>query len=182
MFQWTKIACVALWDPGFIKFQQELKHCPLDWKTTIQWNVVLTIFQLNHICQGCWKIVGPTFWCIIFLQSRGQGPKSRKATGQICPLISTRIRTLSLGLENYNTMKCQYDNFPAILTYVVMLENCQNYFSMNVCSPIQGTMFSLSNSRFNQIKTIYLKFWIGIIFWYLFVGRWSSVVATLGGH
>ena len=66
---------VALWDPGFLKFQQEFESCPLDWKTTIRWNDVSVIFQHNHVYQGCWKNAGPTFQCIIVLQSRGQGPE-----------------------------------------------------------------------------------------------------------
>ena len=66
----------ALWDPGFITFQHELEFCPLDWRTTIHWNVVPPIFQHDHICQGCWKNAGPTFQCMVVLQSRGQGPDS----------------------------------------------------------------------------------------------------------
>ena len=53
--------CVALWDPGFIKFQQESGYFLLDWRTIIHWNVVPAIFQHNHIYQGCWKIARPTF-------------------------------------------------------------------------------------------------------------------------
>ena len=37
------------------------------------------LFLLFHpLCQGCWTIVGPTFQCIIVLQSRGKGPKNRR--------------------------------------------------------------------------------------------------------
>ena len=69
---------VALWDPGFIKFQQELKSCPLDWRTQIYSNVVPAIFQHNHICQVCWKNTGPTFQWFVVLQFRVRGPKKMK--------------------------------------------------------------------------------------------------------
>ena len=49
---------------------------PLDWRTTIHWNIVLTIFPHNHICQDCWKNTRSTFVCMVILQSRGQGPDS----------------------------------------------------------------------------------------------------------
>ena len=38
--------------------------------------------------------------------------KRRNTTGQICPLLWTTIRTLSPGLENYNTVKCWSGIFP----------------------------------------------------------------------
>ena len=41
----------------------------------------MTIFQLNDLCQGCWKIVAPTFQSIVVLQSRGKGPKKKKNYG-----------------------------------------------------------------------------------------------------
>ena len=52
-----------------------IKFCPLDWKTTIHWNVVLAFFQHNHICQDCWKNTRSTFECMVIPKSRGQGPK-----------------------------------------------------------------------------------------------------------
>ena len=61
--------------------------------------------------------------------------------GQICPVLSTRIWNLSPGLENKHTLKYWYDVFPTILTYINMLENCQNKILVYGCSPIQGTKF-----------------------------------------
>ena len=65
--------------------------------------------------------------------------KRCRTTGQICAILSTRIWTLSPGLENNHTLKCWSGIFPTILTYVCMLENCQNNILVYGCSPIQGT-------------------------------------------
>ena len=113
----------------------------MDWRTSIYWNVVLTIFQHINICKYFWKNTRSTFDCIVILKSRGQGPKKIEKTGQICPVLSTRIWTLSPGLENTNTLKCWSGIFPTILTYIIMLENWQNNILVYGCSPIQGTKF-----------------------------------------
>ena len=65
--------------------------------------------------------------------------KRWKTTGQICPLLSTRIRTLSPRLENNNTLKCWCGIFPYILSMLQCMDNCQNSILMYGCSPIQGT-------------------------------------------
>ena len=62
-------------------------------------------------------------------------------TGQICPVVLHLFWTLSHGFENTHTFKCWSDIFPTILTYIFMLENCQNDISVYGCSPIQGTKF-----------------------------------------
>ena len=67
--------------------------------------------------------------------------KKWRTTGQICPLLSTRIWTLSPGLENNHTLKCWSGIFPTILTHMIILENCQNNILVYGCSPIQGTKF-----------------------------------------
>ena len=126
-----------------------IKCCPLDWRTTIHWNVVLAIFQHNNICKYCWKNTRSTFECTVILKSRRQGQKRWKTTGQICPILSTRIWTLSPGFENNHPLKCWSDIFPTILTYMIMLENCQNNISVYSCSPIQGTKF---HSCWNLMK------------------------------
>ena len=118
-----------------------MKFCPLDWRTTTHWNVALPIFQHNHICQDCWKITRSTFECMVILKSRGQGTKKVENYGQICPILSTRIWTLSPGLENNHKLKCWSGIFPKFLTYMIMLENCQNSISVYSCSSIQGTKF-----------------------------------------
>ena len=41
-------------------------------------------------------------------------------------VLSTRIWTLAPGLENNHTLKCGSVIFTTILTYMIMLENCQN--------------------------------------------------------
>ena len=46
---------VPLWHSGVIELEKKIQYFPLDWRATIHWNVVPSIFQPNHICQGCWK-------------------------------------------------------------------------------------------------------------------------------
>ena len=53
------------------------------------------------------------------------------------------------GFENNHTFKCWSGIFPTILTYMIMLGNCQNNISLYGCSPIQGTKFY---SRWNLMK------------------------------
>ena len=60
-------------------------------------------------------------------------------------------KILSPGLGNNHTLKCCSGNnhtfkcwsgiFPTILSYVIMLENCQNNILVYGCSPIQGTEY-----------------------------------------
>ena len=79
---------------------------------------------------------------MVILKSRGQGQtKIWRTNGQICPVLSTRIWTLSPGLENNHTNKCWSGILPTILTYIILLENCQNNISVYGCSPIQGKIF-----------------------------------------
>ena len=118
-----------------------IKFCPLDWRSTLNWNVVLTIFQHDHICQDCWKNTRSTFECTVIPKSRGQAPKKMETTRQICPVLSTRIWTLSPGLENNQTLKSWSGSFPTILKNMIMLENCQKNISVYGCFPIQGTKF-----------------------------------------
>ena len=62
-----------------------------------------------------------------------------RTTGQICPVLSTRLWTLSPGLDSNHTLKCWSGIFLTILTYMIMLENYQNNISVYGWSPIQGT-------------------------------------------
>ena len=64
-----------------------------------------------------------------------------ESTGQICPVVFHLFWTLSPGFENKHTIKCWSGIFPTILTYIIMLENCENNISVYGCSPIQGTTF-----------------------------------------
>ena len=67
--------------------------------------------------------------------------KRWRTAEQICPVLSTGIWTFSPGLENNHTLKSWSGIFPTILTYMIMLENCQNNISGYGCSQIQGTKF-----------------------------------------
>ena len=107
----------------------------------------------NHTlkcCSGnfpiiCVKIVGKisdqhlNVW--LFSNPGDKVQKRWRTMGQICSVLSTRIWTLSPGLENNHTLRCWSGIFPAILTYMIRLENSQNNISVYRCSPIQGTKF-----------------------------------------
>ena len=51
------------------------RHCPLNWWSTLHWNVCSAFFQQPWNTWSCWKIDGPTFECMVVLQSRGQDLK-----------------------------------------------------------------------------------------------------------
>ena len=80
-----------------------------------------------------------------------------ESTGQICPVVLHLFWTLSPGFENNHTFKCWSGIFPTILTYMIMLENCQNNISVYGCSPIQGTKF-YSCQNFSSLA---LSVWAG---------------------
>ena len=126
---------VALWDPESTKFQCYLGPSPRDWRTLIHFNVVLTVFHIDHISQGVCKTVRTTFQCIVVLQLRGEGPEN---LSRICPIVMCLFRTFSPRLENNDTSKCSSDSFAHTLRYVVNVENCQNYIEMYQCPPIAG--------------------------------------------
>ena len=58
------------------KFKNNLNLFPLIGQQPSNQMLFQLFFQPNHICQGCCKIVGPTFQCIVVLQPRGEGPDS----------------------------------------------------------------------------------------------------------
>ena len=81
------------------------------------------------------------FDCMVILQSRGQAPDSCWKYGTDLSRSSSSFLDLAPGFENIHTFKCWSGIFPTILTYTIMLENCQNNISVYGCSPIQGTTF-----------------------------------------
>ena len=70
---------VALSDPESTKFQCYSEPSLSDWRTLMYFNVVLTVFHIDHISQRVCKNVRTTFQCIIVL--RGKGPEN---LSQIC--------------------------------------------------------------------------------------------------
>ena len=56
-------------------FTYFLGPSPRDLRTTIHWNVFPTNFFSPLYTWSLWKTVRTTFYCIIILQSRGEGPK-----------------------------------------------------------------------------------------------------------
>ena len=98
---------VALWYPESTKFQCYLGPSPRNRRTLIHFNVVPTIFHIDHISQGVWKTVRTTFQCIIVLKLRGEGSEN---PSQICPIVMCLFMTFSLRLDNNDTSKCSSDS------------------------------------------------------------------------
>ena len=94
---------------------------------------------LSYISRLLKKIPDQHLNVWLFSNSRDKIQKRWRTAWKICPVLSKRIWTLSPGLENNHTFKCWFGIFPTILTYIIMLENCQNNISVYGCSPIQGT-------------------------------------------
>ena len=127
------LAYVALWDPESTQFQCYLGPSPRHWRTFMHFNVVLTVFHIDHIFQNMWKTVRTTFLCTIVLQSWGEGHEKEQNYGTDSGQI---FRTFSPQLENNDTLKCSSDSFAHTLRYVVNVENCQNYIEMFQYPPI----------------------------------------------
>ena len=72
---------VSLWDPESMKFSHVLERSPWDWEATMHHNVVLAFFHTQNLCHGAWKILRTTLCCFVFLQSRGEGLKSKENYG-----------------------------------------------------------------------------------------------------
>ena len=94
----------------------------------------VSVTQFNSLFHSFFN--STTFQCIFVLQFRGHIPKRMENYGTNWSLLSTRIRTLSTGLENNNTLKCWSSTFLTTLVYAVMLENFRSAISMYCCSPI----------------------------------------------
>ena len=137
----SMITYVPFWDPGFIKFQQELNFVP--WIGEQPYTEML-FWQFSNIIIYV-KIVGkiPDQHLSVWLLSN-PGDKVQilvESTGQICPVVLHLFWTLSPGFENNHTFKCWSGIFSTILTYIIRLENCQNKISVYGCSPIQESKF-----------------------------------------
>ena len=77
----------------------------------------------------------------LLLKSRGQGPKKMENKGTNLSRTFNKNMDLVPWLENNHTLKWWSGIFLTILTYIIMLENCQNNILVCGCSPIQGTKF-----------------------------------------
>ena len=106
------------------------------------------------------KTVRTTFWCIIVLQLRGEGPEKAHNYGTDSGKI---FRTFSPQLENNDTVRYSSDSFAHTLRYVVNVENCQNYIEMYQYPPITGIrswialkLGGLRISRCNIYISLYL--------------------------
>ena len=75
--------------------------------------------------------------------------------GQICPALSTSIWTLAHGLENNHTFKWYSGIFPTILTYIIMLDKCQNNVWL-FSNPGDNILFSL---KFHEARIPEWNLW-----------------------
>ena len=113
---------VTLWDTGFTKLQHLLEPCPLDWiKLYIGMKFQQFSRNTTHVSING-KLSELHFKISLFSNQGDKVLKNRKAMGKISPVLSTRIRTLSLGLENNNWLKWSSDTIPTMLTCVILLE------------------------------------------------------------
>ena len=56
-------------------------------------------------------------------------------------LVFLLFMTFSPQLETNNTLQCSSDSFPRMVTYILCVENCQNYIWTHSCLPIAGRLF-----------------------------------------
>ena len=148
---------VALWDPGFNKFQEESGSFLLDWKTTIHWNFVLAIFQLCHIYQGCWKISGPTYQCIVVPQSRMKDPKKIENYGTNLSPSFNKNQDLSswIGEQQYTEMlDGQFSNIPDVCDIVGKL--LEQHFNISFFSNPGGKILILLEILWSQYLRVQL--------------------------
>ena len=120
---------VALWYPESTQFQCYLGPSTRNWRTLINFNIVLTVFHIDRISLGVCKTVKTTFWCIIVLQSWGEAHEKAHNYGKDLGQI---FRTFSPQLD---TLKCSSDSFAHTPRYVDNVENCRNYIEMYQCPP-----------------------------------------------
>ena len=97
-------------------------------------NVVLTILDTKNIYHHVWKTVRSKIQCTVGLQSWGEGHK-------ICPIVFLAFQTFSPELENKETSKYGSESFPYMVTYILCVENCQNFILTHSCLPIAGKLF-----------------------------------------
>ena len=105
-------------------------------------NVVLTVFHAQNIYHHVWKTVRTTLQCMVGLQSWGKGHEmEKKNMGQIGPIVFLAFQIFSPGLEKNETSKCGSERFPRMVTYILCLENCQNYILTHSCLAILERLF-----------------------------------------
>ena len=88
-----------------------LERSPRDWKSTMRQSVVLTVFHTQNICHSVWKNLRTTLWCFVFLQSRGEGLKSKENYGtkfyllfKPSPRDWRKRKHQSVVLRNFHTL------------------------------------------------------------------------------
>ena len=97
-------------------------------------------FQNSNLCpppNGAWKILRTTLCCFVFLQSRGEGLKSKENYGTKFSLL---FKPSPRDWRKKAT-KCGSLNFPRNVTYILCVGECQNHILMHSCLPIPGRPF-----------------------------------------
>ena len=70
-----------------------------------------------HICHYVWKVVRTSSHCIVVIKSQGKGPIKYENNGTN---VLLRFRIFSPQLKIIDIIKCSSDNFPYMVTYIVM--------------------------------------------------------------
>ena len=71
----------------------------------------------------------------------GEGLKSKENYGTDFPIVFLAFQTFSSGLDKNKTSMCGSESFPRMVTYILWVENCQNYILTHCCLPIPGRLF-----------------------------------------
>ena len=158
---------VVLWDPGFIKFKQELEYFPLDWRPTKHWNVFFWKFSNLTTYVRVDGTFSETHFNVSLFSNPGEKfLKIWRSTEQICLLLSTRIRTFSPRVENNNTLVWHmWSNWRIVGTtfqWMVVVQSRGKYLNscLNFMKPgSQSKTYTVGVWGLNLRRKIY-KLWI----------------------
>ena len=91
--------------------------------------------------QGLWKNAGPTFQCIVFLQSRGQGPKKMENYGaNLSPTFIKNYDVVTwIGEQQYLEMLVRHFSIDSDI-YVYVGKFTKQHFNVWLC-PNPGDKF-----------------------------------------
>jgi hypothetical protein len=98
----------------------------------------------------CGKL--PELHCnALLVSNRGEKVmKQRKTMGKICPIVFLAFQTFSPGLEKNKTSKCGFKSFPHMVTYILCVENCQNYILTQLSPNPRETVLKCENISWTQ--------------------------------
>jgi hypothetical protein len=158
-----------------LQISTRIKFCPLDWRTTIHWNVVLEIFQHNHICQDCWKNTRSTFESMVIIKSMGQCPKEIENYGTNLSHTSSKNLDLvpRIGEKPYTQMLILYfSNNLDIYHCIHLSEFC------HLCT-LQSIKLHMQQVHRHYIGFVYHLPWLQACIMYKFAYRPPGLQACM---